>query len=115
MALLKKGSRRLVIDGISYRWRVRNRPTYCQANGWTRLVLAVERADISGGKLMVKLPQAHPDNWFGEEVVAVLPSHVACYVRQALSMGWQSDRPGKPFPIDVIEAKTNREQSHDRG
>ena len=97
MAILKKGSRFLQVDGITYRWRVRNRPTYCQANTWTPLVLAVERADSRGAKLVVKMPQAHPGNWMQAPIVAVVPSDVAGSIRSALAAGWCPDIPGKSF------------------
>ncbi len=28
MALNKKGSRRIIVDGIEYRWRIRRKPSY---------------------------------------------------------------------------------------
>src|SRR5947209_166304 len=78
--MLKKGSRLITVDGVRYLWRVRNRPTYCQGNGWTPLILAVERADVQGARMVLELPQAHPNNWMGEPVVALLPSDVAVYI-----------------------------------
>jgi hypothetical protein len=41
MALGRKGSRTIVVDGVAYRWRLRRRPTYSRAVrlglecGWT--------------------------------------------------------------------------------
>lgn len=42
MALVKEGARLITVDGTSYRWRLRGRPTYDQGlvrspltNGWT--------------------------------------------------------------------------------
>lgn len=34
MALVRKGARRIVVDGTAYRWRLRRRPTYCQGLAW---------------------------------------------------------------------------------
>ena len=39
MAIGRKGSRRIVVDGTTYRWRLRRRPTYVAitsalAQGW---------------------------------------------------------------------------------
>ena len=46
MALTKKGSRSIVVDGVSYRWLVRRKPTYDQFVLRSRLLLAAERADV---------------------------------------------------------------------
>lgn len=97
MGMLKKGSRLLNVDGIQYRWRVRNRPSYSQAILKSPLVLAVERADPPGAKLVVELFQAHPGNWLMAPVVAVLPSDVESHIRSALAAGWHPDVPGKSF------------------
>ena len=32
MAMRKRGSRRIVVDGAAYRWRIRRRATLCQAD-----------------------------------------------------------------------------------
>ncbi len=100
MAILKKGSRLLTVDGVQYRWRVRNRPTYAQALDMT-LILAVEQADSPGAKLVVGLPQAHPGNWMGSTAIGVLPSDVTGYIRSALASGWHPDAPGAAFILTI--------------
>ena len=35
MALVRKGSRQIVVDGTAYRWRLRGRPTYSQGLAWS--------------------------------------------------------------------------------
>ncbi|TMR88031.1 hypothetical protein EJK15_68485 [Nonomuraea basaltis] len=45
MAIPKKGSRHITVDGAVLRWRVRRKPTYCQGNGWGPMTFAVELAD----------------------------------------------------------------------
>ena len=50
MATRKIGSRRIVVDGIAYRWRIRKRATYSQADyGHGKLHVAVELAERPGG------------------------------------------------------------------
>ena len=56
MALVKKGSRLITVDGVGYRWRVRGRPTYSQGIGQTGLTFAVERVDLKGSVLVVTMP-----------------------------------------------------------
>ncbi|PMR62690.1 hypothetical protein C1A38_02830 [Verrucosispora sp. ts21] len=97
MALVKKGSRLITVDGITYRWRVRARPTYAQALCEKPLAVAVEQVDCKGRVLLVSMPQDHPSNWFGGPAVPALPSTVAAIVRAALAEGWQPTQPGTAF------------------
>lgn len=100
MALVRKGSRRIVVDGTTYRWRLRGRPTYFQGLGWLPCTFAVEHAGTPGMTLVVTTGQPHPSNWFGREAEPVLPSGVAAVVRLALSQGWTPTAPGSAFHLD---------------
>ncbi|MEU1966073.1 hypothetical protein ABZ541_21200 [Micromonospora sediminicola] len=102
MALRKRGSRPIVVDGESYRWSVRRKPTYGQGLAWSPLSFAVERTDPPGcATLVVRLASPRPDNWMNAAGSTVLPSTVAAAVRQALGRGWQPTRPGSPFLLDL--------------
>lgn len=81
MALVRKGSRRIVVDGTAYRWRLRGRPTYFQGLAWSPCTFAVEHADTPGMMLVATTDQPHPSNWIGHEAEPVLPSGVAAAVR----------------------------------
>jgi hypothetical protein len=84
VALSQKGARRLVLDGVAYRWRVRRRPAYSQALGWTPLIYAVEHADEPGTVLVVTTGRPHPSSLFGHNAAPVLPSDVAAAIKLAL-------------------------------
>ncbi|MDG4534935.1 hypothetical protein [Streptomyces sp. AV19] len=101
MALGKKGSRRIVVDGVAYRWRLRRRPTYSQALCWSPCTYAVEQADRPGTTLVVTTDRPHGSNWVGRPSVPVLPSDVADHIRTALGRGWTPDRSGSPFQLDL--------------
>jgi len=60
MALVRKGSRRIVVDGTAYRWRLRGRPTYSQSLAWSPCTFAVEHVDTPGAMLVVTTDQPHP-------------------------------------------------------
>src|SRR5690242_2146820 len=66
VAIPKKGSRLITVDGTVFRWRVRHKPTYCQGMAWAPLSFAAERAEEPGAVLVVSLPRARPDNWLAE-------------------------------------------------
>lgn len=67
MALVRKGSRRIVVDGMTYRWRLRGRPTYFQGLAWSPCTFAVEHVATPGTTLVVTTDQPHPSNWIGRE------------------------------------------------
>ncbi len=107
MSLPRKGSRLIVVDGISYRWYVRKKPSYslCYGvwNGETHaLTFAVEHAEAKGSTLVVTLPQIHPGvgNF---PIVPVLPSQVAHYISEALRMGWKATISGKTFNLGKVQ------------
>ncbi|MCQ9132654.1 hypothetical protein [Streptomyces hilarionis] len=100
MALVRKGSRGIVVDGTAYRWRLRGRPTYFQGLAWSPCTFAVEYADTPGMTLVVTTDQPHSSNWIGREPVPVLPSGVAAAVRLALREGWTPTAHGSPFRLD---------------
>ncbi|MER5524855.1 hypothetical protein ABT075_09625 [Streptomyces sp. NPDC002677] len=100
MALVRKGSRRIAVDGTAYRWRLRGRPTYFRGVGCSPCTFAVEHADTPGMTLVVTTDQPHPNNWIGREAEPVLPSNVAEGVRLALREGWTPTAPGSTFHLD---------------
>jgi hypothetical protein len=99
MSIPRKGSRLVVVDDVEYRWRVRSRPTYCQALTWSSLALAVEQVGRRGSVLLVDLAQAHPSNWMQQPAPGVTPVAVARHIRQALRAGWKPDVPGTQFRL----------------
>lgn len=100
MALVKKGSRRITVDGVTYRWRIRGRPTYGQGLVWSPLTYAVEQRGTPGTTLVVITGQPHPGNWFEIPARPVLPSEVAAAIRTARARGWTPEEPGSPFLLD---------------
>ncbi|MFG3684170.1 hypothetical protein ACGF5H_29140 [Micromonospora chalcea] len=102
MALNKRGSRSIVVGGDRYRWLVRRKPTYSQGLVWSPLSFAVEWADLADcATLVVRLASPRPDNWMSAAASPVLPSLVASAIVQALERGWQPERPGSPFVLDL--------------
>lgn len=95
-----QGSRRIVVDGRAYRWRLRGRPTYSEGLAWSPCTFAVEHADNPGTTLVVTTNQPHPSNWIGREAEPALPSGVAAAVRFALRAGWTPTAPGSAFRLD---------------
>ncbi|AHH94944.1 hypothetical protein GCM10010174_35130 [Kutzneria viridogrisea] len=86
-----------MVDGVTYRWRIRKRPTYCQGNGWGTMSYAVDLPAAPRCTLVVDTGHPRPDNWLSLPAPSVLPSQVAVAIRAALARGWVPERPGSPF------------------
>ena len=106
MALAKKGSRSLTVDGVAYRWSVRRKPTYCQEMGWSHLSFAVEAASAGLCILHVITQATRADsvaNLSGTADMtanmAITPALVAHCIRRALEHGWQPLQRGSAFEL----------------
>ncbi len=108
MTLVKKGSRQLDIDGTTYRWRLRGRPTYCQANCWGNMTFAVELAEEPGATLVVDTGRPHTANWMHAPTAPVLPVEVARAVRKALTAGWRPGQRGSAFHLDLSAQRSTK-------
>ncbi|GAA3009255.1 hypothetical protein [Streptosporangium longisporum] len=107
VAIPKKGSRLISVDGAVYRWRIRHKPTYSQANSWGSLTYAVEPAEGQGRILLVELPCSRPDAWYGERTMTVRPALVAATIRRALDRGWDPSQTGSAFTLNLTEGDLN--------
>lgn len=87
MAFPKKGTRRLVVDGRPYLWRVRRKPTYWQECFSSPIRLAVRADGGRGGTLVLVLPGLRPDPAW-RPGLTVTPAAVAGWVQAALTAGW---------------------------
>ncbi|GAA0677110.1 hypothetical protein GCM10010193_32950 [Kitasatospora atroaurantiaca] len=88
MALRKKGTRLITVDGMAYRWRVSGGAGCCTGCASGRFEFVVEQADQKGAVLMAAT-SAFP----------VVPSIVGAGVRAALDQGWQPARRGSAFRL----------------
>ncbi|GHD38219.1 hypothetical protein GCM10010335_36540 [Streptomyces galbus] len=73
IALVRKGSRWVVVDGTAYRWRLRGRSTYFQGLAWSPCTFTVKHADTPGMTLVITTDQPHLSNWIGREAETVRP------------------------------------------
>ncbi|MEU7900297.1 hypothetical protein AB0B45_46625 [Nonomuraea sp. NPDC049152] len=103
MAIPKKGSRIITVDGVAYRWRVRHKPTYCEGNSWGPLTFAVELADGPARVLLVSLPCSRPDAWFGERTMSIRPALVTATIRRALERGWNPCQAGNAVDLSLTD------------
>lgn len=111
MTLVRKGTRRITVDGTAYRWRTRKRPTRAQCGqpDGGPMTFVVEGADTPGNPLVVTLghPRPRPQGDSlpscaptGPEPEPVTPARVAAAVRGALAEGWRPGDSKGPFRLD---------------
>jgi hypothetical protein len=103
MAIPKSGSRKIVVDGVAYRWRVRPRATINITDYGGPLTFAAERDGVNGGILVAALPQnrVYWEDESGE--VPATPRQVADVIRRAIRAGWKAELPGSPFQFDAAD------------
>ena len=102
MTIPRKGSRRIEVDGVAYRWTIRPKPSYLQALSEAGgLTVAVELADGPGTVLVASFQRSRPDNWLNAPSAAVTPKHVAEVIREALAAGWVPHSTGGAFLHEV--------------
>ncbi|MFE6745391.1 hypothetical protein ACFVGM_06010 [Kitasatospora purpeofusca] len=103
MALAKKSSRRIVVDDVEYRWRVRRNDRCCEYHLGT-LGYVVEEAARPGTLLVVDTGRPAVMAPGAVRAELVLPREVAAGVRAALSNGWTPDSAGSPFKLRLSAA-----------
>jgi hypothetical protein len=99
MAIPKKGSRTLSVNGVRYRWRIRRKPTYDESIFSAPFSVAVERVEPpSHCVLVLAAGFPRPDSLVpGSESLSVTPRMIAASIEDALSHGWQPERAGSAF------------------
>ena len=101
VALSRRGSRRIEVDGVAYRWRLRTRPTDGQRLGHTPLIVAIAAEVGPGPALIVRHFHAHPGNTIGRRAEAVTPREVVAMIREGIREGWQPSRPGRAVELEL--------------
>jgi hypothetical protein len=98
MAICKKGARRIVVDGQTYLWSVRRKPTYSQGLAESNLTGAVQLdSPDAGSVLVIDAGQPRPDNWMGRTERTITPAEVSRCIREAQNAGWRPEVSGRPF------------------
>src|SRR5688500_18922241 len=98
MAIPKKGSRTVTVEGVRYRWRIRRKPTYSEGAFASHFSVAVERVEPrSRCVLLLASAFPRPDNWLGHASELVAPRLIAASIRDALAHGWQPEKDGSSF------------------
>ena len=96
MAISKKYSRRIVVDGVEYRWKIAPRPSDPEFDYAGSMVASVQLAENAGQVLFVSCG-LRKGNILSRPGAIVTPRRIAAAIRNALVAGWQPSKRGQPF------------------
>jgi hypothetical protein len=106
MAMPKIGSRKIVVDGISYHWRIRRYAITKTRDEGAPLTIVVEKESARGRVLVVALPQKRNVGWgylYDFDQTPVTPRQVALAIRRAIQAGWIPEAERKPFQSTLVD------------
>jgi len=105
MAMPKKGSRKLTVEGESYRWIVTIEKVFRNADyGPKKINVAIESVAASGAKLLIVAERhSQPGDWGTIEVEPVTPSDVSRWISMAIQKGWNPRVDGHTLRFDEAE------------
>ncbi|MBV7270619.1 hypothetical protein [Winogradskyella luteola] len=110
MAIPKKGTRKIVVNKLNFRWLIRKKATYTQSDyGIGKLHVAIELEENPGTSLFIYTDRNHPKDIGTEIVNPVKPSDIAKWIQQALELGWNPSKSGTPFCTKTINEKMELE------
>ncbi|MGR3275808.1 hypothetical protein ACSYAD_11895 [Acaryochloris marina NIES-2412] len=104
MTLAKKGSRKIIVDGVEYRWSIRHKLTYSQALCESNLAAAVELYEQPGTTLLIIWSEPRPDNWLMEASSSITPQHITNAIRQGLLQGWEPAASGTTHTLEYSDS-----------
>ena len=90
MGIPKKKSRSLEVDGVRFRFMIKDGPVTPDPSDREVFLTVQEAEDAPGRILHVALPHGHE----------VTPETVRKLVRQALTSGWKTSERGGPFNLE---------------
>ncbi|WP_103867634.1 hypothetical protein [Aquimarina sp. I32.4] len=110
MAIPKKGTRKIAVNELNFRWLIRKKATYTQSDyGIGKLHIAVELEENSGTSLFIYTDRKHPNDIGTEIVNPVKPSDIANWIKQAFELGWIPSKSGNPFRTKIMNEKMELE------
>ncbi|MDR1888354.1 MAG: hypothetical protein LBQ81_03085 [Zoogloeaceae bacterium] len=98
MAIPKTGSRKISVEGYEYRWLIRKKATYSQADyGIGCLHVAIDLLHEPGTTAVIVTDYPHPQDWATVEVRPVIPFDVSNWILRAIELGWAPSAKGSPM------------------
>lgn len=106
MSIPTKGARKITVNGQVFLWLIRRKVTYgqeCFPGG--NVHVAVQDIAQEGATLIIETDRFHPKGFRSgnpeSSNIPVAPSDIEFWIRQAIRLGWQPEKPGKSFQTIV--------------
>ncbi|WP_353777682.1 hypothetical protein [Winogradskyella sp. 3972H.M.0a.05] len=110
MSIPKKGTRKISVNELKFRWLIRKKATYTQSvYGIGKLHVAVELEENPKTSLLIHTDRNHPNDIETEIVNPIKPSDISNWIKQALELGWNPSKFGSPFRTKIVENKVELE------
>lgn len=112
----RKGSRRIVVDGTAYRWRVaRSGPGAPVGQPLVVVVVGADGENAFRRPLRVTLGDVRPVGYccppcvvLAADAEPATPERVAGAIRRALALGWDPGGTGGPLDLDHREHRASK-------
>ena len=108
MTLPTKGARTISIDGETFRWAIRRKPTYPQDCLEAPMRVVVE-AEQSGAALRLVLPVNRPDAALNYDTYSVTPRDIRNWIALARDRGWTTAIAGPTFELELERTELRSE------
>ncbi|SNR14735.1 hypothetical protein [Tenacibaculum jejuense] len=106
MAIPKKGTRKIDVDGLKFRWLIRKKATYTQSvYGIGKLHVAIELEENPGTNLFIRTDRKHPNDIETEMVNPITPYDISNWIKQAFELGWNPSKNGNTFRTKIMNNK----------
>ena len=116
MSLPKKGLRSIVINGETYNWTIRKRPTSGKTYNFKKLSAAVQlETDMERGLLVVDFGVSPANSWRNPHKTSITPHLIELVVKKALDEGWKPFQTGTYemiYPIEFIPDPNTKYPEH---
>lgn len=106
MAMSKKYSRRITVDGVVYRWLITPRPTVMEFDYAGAMIAMVQLAEEPAALLFVNCG-LRAGNILSVPGAVVTPRRIANSIRAALAAGWKPKEVGAKFRIALQVEKAD--------
>ncbi|QDT65918.1 hypothetical protein V22_31810 [Calycomorphotria hydatis] len=100
MSISKKGSRRIVVDGHVYVWKIRGKSSFVQGTCGSAIASAVKHLEENGSTLVIYFPCSRLDSRGESETNSITPSLIEQGIRSAISEGWKPKESGPTYYYD---------------
>ena len=110
MTIPKKGTRKIEVNELNFRWLIRKKATYTQSDyGIGKLHVAIELEEDPGTSLFIYTDRKHPKDIGTEIVNPIKPFDISNWIKQALDLGWNPSESGKPFRTKIVNERMELE------